>query len=167
MNNNSIVRSHIAWCLQQKRGIRIEEPNDNLSDVYIKKAISSLNMLESAIEKNEIEWISTTAYYARYFAVYAMLQKCGIRSEIHDCTISLLQLLFVEEKIIETQYYNEMKRSKELRIEIQYYTSEKADIKSIKKDSLKATNFVLKIEEIIEKLNDSLIGLIRQKLIAC
>ena len=55
-------------------------------------------MLESATEKDEIDWISTTAYYARYFAFYALLQKCGIKSEIHDCTISLMSFLFVEDK---------------------------------------------------------------------
>ena len=41
-------------------------------------------MLASAIEKNEIDWVATTAYYARYFVVYALLQKCGIKREFNE-----------------------------------------------------------------------------------
>lgn len=82
-------KSHISWCLRQKRGIKIEDPNDNLCNVYISKAKSALNMLSSAAEKDEVDWIATTAYYASYFAFYALLQKCGIKSEIHDCTTFL------------------------------------------------------------------------------
>ncbi len=87
MKEDRDPKSHVSWCWKQKRGIKLEQPNDNLCTVYIKKAKSSLNMLESATEKDEIDWIFTTAYYARYFAFYALLQKCGIKSEIHDCTI--------------------------------------------------------------------------------
>ena len=79
MKEDKNLKSHIIWCLKQARGIRLEGPNNNLCKAYIKKAISSLNMLESAMEKDEIEWICTTAYYAMYFAVYALLQKCGVR----------------------------------------------------------------------------------------
>jgi len=87
--NDKTSENHVLWCLEQKRGIKLEEPNDNLYYVYIKKAKSALNMLTSAIEQNEVDWIATTAYYARYFAFYGLLQKCGIKSEIHDCTLSL------------------------------------------------------------------------------
>jgi hypothetical protein len=72
-------KNHIFWCLKQKRGIKLEKPNNNLYNVYINKAKSSLNMLSSAIQKDEIDWIATTAYYARYFSFYALLQKCGIK----------------------------------------------------------------------------------------
>ena len=86
----------ISWCLNQKRGIKLEEPNNNLCQAYFKKAKGSLNMLLSALEKEEIDWIATTAYYSRYFALYALFQKCGIKSEIHDCSISLMNFLFIE-----------------------------------------------------------------------
>ena len=47
--------SFVFWCWKQKRGIKIEEPNDNLCKAYIQKAKSALNMLDSAIEKDEID----------------------------------------------------------------------------------------------------------------
>lgn len=65
----------ITWCLKQKRGIRIIQPNENLTKAYLKKAISALNTMNAASDIGEPDWITTTAYYARYFALYAMLMK--------------------------------------------------------------------------------------------
>ena len=155
---------HISWCWKQKRGIKLEEPNDNLCKAYIEKAKSALNMLDSAIEKEEIDWITTTAYYSRYFVLYALLQKCGIKSEIHDCTISLMQFLLVEENIVEEQFYSELLLAKDLRVDTQYYVTEQIDKEKLKTDSATARNFVLKIEEVIENITETQIQKIRQKL---
>ncbi len=164
MKEDKDPKSHVLWCFKQKRGIKLEGPNDNLCNVYIKKAKSSLNMLESATEKDEIDWISTTAYYARYFAFYALLQKCGIKSEIHDCTISLMHFLFVEGNLIEQHFYTELQLAKELRVDTQYYVTEEIDLNKLKKDSETARNFVLKMEEVIENLTEEQIKVIREKL---
>jgi uncharacterized protein (UPF0332 family) len=164
MKEDRYPKSHISWCFKQKRGIKFEEPNNNLCNVYIKKAKSSLNMLESATEKDEIDWISATAYYARYFAFYALLQKCGIKSEIHDCTISLMHFLFVDENLIEKHFYNELQLAKELRVDTQYYVTEEVDLNKLKKDSETSRSFVLKMEEIIEELTEEQIKTIREKL---
>ncbi|MEA2003961.1 MAG: hypothetical protein U9O53_03295 [archaeon] len=42
-----------------------------------------------------------TAYYACYNALYSILMKCGIKSEIHDCTIELMDFFDFEAKDIE------------------------------------------------------------------
>jgi uncharacterized protein (UPF0332 family) len=164
MKEDKDPKSHVLWCFKQKRGIKLEEPNDNLCNVYFKKSKSSLNMLESANEKDEIDWISTTAYYARYFAFYALLQKCGIKSEIHDCTISLMHFLFVDENLIEQHFYNELQLAKELRVDTQYYVTEEIDLNKLKQDSETARSFVLKMEEVIENLTGEQIKEIRKKL---
>jgi len=164
MKGDKDAKSHILWCWKQKRGIKLEGPNDTLCKVYIKKAKSSLNMLESAVEKNEIDWISSTAYYARYFAFYALLQKCGIKSEIHDCTISLLKFLFVKDNLIENHFYNELQLAKELRVDTQYYVTEDIDLDKLKEDSQTAGSFVLNMEEVIENITDSQINTVRDKL---
>ena len=157
-------KSQVSWCWKQKRGIKLEEPNDNLCNAYIEKSKSALNMLDSAIEKDEIDWIATTAYYSRYFVLYALLQKCGIKSEIHDCTISLMHFLFVEEKMIEESLYAELLLAKDLRVDTQYYVTEQIDKEKLKTDSVTARNFVLKMEEVIENVTETKITKIRQKL---
>ncbi len=157
-------KSHVFWCWKQKRGIKLEEPNDNLCKAYIKKAKSALNMLDSAIEKDEIDWIATTAYYSRYFVLYALLQKCGIKSEIHDCTISLMHFLFVEDNFIDKELYAELLLAKDLRVDTQYYVTEQIDKEKLKSDSATARNFVLKMEELIENVTENQIKTTRKKL---
>lgn len=150
--------------MKQKRGIKLEKPNSNLCNAYIRKAKSALNMLDAALEKDETDWIVTTAYYSRYFALYSLLQKCGIKSEIHDCTILLMQFLFVEEGLIEQHFYKELCLAKDMRIDIQYYVTEELDENRLKLDAATAREFVLKIEEVIEELSEEKIKLIREKI---
>ena len=157
-------QQHVTWCMKQKRGIKLEEPNNNLCNVYLKKAKSALNMLNAAIEKEEIDWIATTAYYARYFAFYAILQKCGITSEIHDCTLSLFHTLLVEEKLIEERLYTEFEAAKELRVNAQYYVTEELDKEQLKNDAKTASNFVLNMEELNEKITEKHITTLRTRL---
>src|SRR3989304_4742775 len=88
LKNNGLI-----WCFKQKRGIHITEPNPNLTKAYLKKATSALNTMTATMQINETEWTATAAYYARYFALYALLMKIGVKSEIHDCTINIAQLL--------------------------------------------------------------------------
>lgn len=157
-------KNHISWCLKQKRGVKLEEPNDNLCAVYLAKAKSALNMLASATEKDEVDWIATTAYYARYFAFYGLLQKCGIKSEIHDCTISLMRFLFVEEKLVEEQFYKELQLAKDLREDMQYYVTKELDKVKLKKDAETARSFVLKMEEVADAITEKKINQFREKI---
>lgn len=154
----------IKWCLKQNKGIRLEKPNNNICDEYLKKARSSLNMLNAAIERNEVDWIATTAYYARYFALYALLQKCGIKSEIHDCSISAMNYLFIEENIIEERFYDDLCLAKELRIDVQYYVATELDENKLKADAENAADFVLRMEEAAENLTNEQIEQVRKKI---
>tara|TARA_Y100000310_G_C20660800_1_gene804640 strand:- start:501 stop:1004 length:504 start_codon:yes stop_codon:yes gene_type:complete len=161
------ANQHIQWCLKQKRGIRVTKPNQNLSEVYIKKSKSAIHMLDSAIEKGEVDWIVTTAYYARYFAFYALLQLCGIKSEIHECTISLMKSVFVDGNILNKNFYREFQRSKDLRIEMQYYVTRTLDLKKLTKTANTAKVFLLVIKEVIERMDKKQMKIIRNKLAKC
>src|SRR3989338_1696234 len=89
-----------SFCFKKAGGLKLVNPNERLVEVYKKKSRSALNMLESAKEKQEDEWILDTSYYAKYFMVYALFMKVGIKSEIHDCTIFALKSIFCDLKII-------------------------------------------------------------------
>ena len=99
------------------------------------------------------------SYYAKYFAVYALLQKIGIKCEIHDCTIALFDHLFGDS--IPKLLIQELRRSKEDRIEMQYYTQEiKMDLKQLMNQT---KNFVLEIEKVMDGLNTESIMLMQKK----
>ncbi len=149
----------IRWCAKQKRGIKLVEPNDNLCEAYLKKADDDLKAIKVNNEAGLKEWTAGAAYYARYHAIYALLQKCGIESEIHDCTIELMKKLFETTDLLE-----ELEKAKRHRIDLQYYTDKSVDDKEFKENIETAPDFVVKIEELINKMNNDNIKEIRESL---
>jgi uncharacterized protein (UPF0332 family) len=153
----------IVWCFTQKRGIRITEPNPNLAKAYLKKAASALNMMTAALQINENEWTATAAYYARYFALYALLMKIGVKSEIHDCTINIAQLL-ANHKILRQSLVDDIAEAKQTRIDTQYYVATEQSQKQIRQNAETARKFVLEIEQTIENITTEQINTIRTSL---
>jgi len=140
-----------SFCFKKFGGLKIVSPNERLVEVYKKKSKSALNILESAKEKQEDEWILDTSYYAKYFIVYALFMKVGIKSEIHDCTIFALNSLFVEEGIIDKEICEELEKSKDLRVGALYYDKDFGK-EEILKRSKTAPEFCLKVESILDKI---------------
>jgi uncharacterized protein (UPF0332 family) len=153
----------IIWCFKQKRGTRIIDPNENLTKAYLKKTISALNTMTAALQIKETDWIITTAYYARYFALYALLMKLGIKSEIHDCSISVAKLLS-KNGILNPNLVNDITKAKQTRIDTQYYVEKELNQTVIKNNVEAARKFVLEIEKTIEKLTTEQINSIRTQL---
>lgn len=156
------MNTELDWCKKQKKGIRLAVPSKILGEVYLKKAESALNMLASAIEKNEPDWIASTMYYAKYFSVYALLAKCGIKCEIHDCTLKAMKLLFVDSGTINQELYEDIEDSKTLRVDLQYYTSNDNDTKRLFLLASTAPEFVLLIKQVYERIGDKEIMGVRQ-----
>ena len=158
MNDDGIV-----WCFKQKRGIRLIEPNLNLTKAYLKKAISALNTMTAALQIQETDWTATTAYYARYFALYALLMKIGVKSEIHDCTINIAKLL-AKNKILNPHLINDITKAKQTRIDTQYYVAKELTQTDIKNNAEAARKFVLEIEQTTENITPEQINTIRAQL---
>jgi len=106
---------------------------------YIQEADETLENVFSAKGK----WKTITAYYACYSAIYSILVRCGIKSEIHECTIELMDLFdFTKDE------KDFLRNLKEDRIQAQYY------LKSIMlKDEDSVKNFILRCKVILSNLN--------------
>ena len=141
---------NIDWCLKMKKGIRLIEPSENMCKDYVKRAEKDLQ----SMIKNEGHWKLITAYYACYDALYALLIKTGIKSEIHDCSIALMELFNFEKEDIDF-----LKKLKDDRIQVQYYLKE-----IVIKEENQVKLFVLKIKEKIERLREEEIETIREKI---
>ena len=148
----------IKWCKEQKRGIRLVEPNDNLFEEYIQTAEESLDILRSIKGKSKV-WVATTKYYTEYFAFYSLLMKIGIKCEIHDCTIALCVLL-EEMNFIPQGYSKILKEDKQLRIDNQYYLKNR----DVPLDYNKVVEFVTTIKNIAVKLTNEDIKKVREKI---
>lgn len=74
----------IKSCLNQKKGIEIVEPGDNLRGAYLVKAEDALDTLKTSKSSG---WQLTTAYYTICNSIYSLLMKIGIKCGIHSCAI--------------------------------------------------------------------------------
>jgi len=146
----------LKWCKEQKRGIKLIEPNDNLAKEYMQSAEETLSILKAIKDKSNM-WLATTKYYCEYFAVYSLLMKIGIKCEIHDCTIELCKVL-EKEGIIPKDYSEILEKDKKLRIDNQYYLKNK----KVYMDMDKLIEFVLNIKNIINSISYDNIEKIRE-----
>ena len=141
---------NLSWCLKQKNGIKLIEPKIHLAESYLKESKESLEVCL----KLKGRWKVISGYYSCYNALYAILMKCGIKSEIHDCTIKLMNLFNFSQK--EKIFLEKFKKS---RIASQYY------LKQVKPIEDKGTKlFVLKCKIIYDELSKEDIERIREKL---
>jgi uncharacterized protein (UPF0332 family) len=149
----------ISWCKRKEKGIKLVEPSENLSEEYYKNAEESLRVLRSIKETKSNMWLATTKYYIEYFAAYSILMKLGIKCEIHDCTIEIVD--FLEKENILNQGTTEiLSKDKELRIDNQYYLKNK----NVKIDFEKLSNFLIMIKSTLFQLDEVTIQKIRSKI---
>lgn len=119
--------------------------------------------MTAALQIEESDWIVATAYYARYFALYALLMKIGVKSEIHDCTLHIAKLL-AENGILNPNLVEDIFQSKQTRIDTQYYVEEEQSPEDIKRNVEAARRFVLETEKATENLTTEQINNIRTQL---
>ncbi|HIH32483.1 TPA: HEPN domain-containing protein [Candidatus Woesearchaeota archaeon] len=141
----------ISWCKTQKDGIKLIEPTERISQKYYEEAEKDLEEMNKA---ESLKWKDIQGYYACYNALYAILQRIGIKSEIHDCTIELLN--YIEGFSEEQKTF--LKKLKEKRIGAQYYL-EPAQI-----DQNKIHDFVLTCKNILNNINPEDIKKIRKRI---
>jgi len=146
-----MISNQINWCLKQAKGIKLVEPNESISENYLKESLSDFDM----VEKVNPKWKTVTAYYSCYNSVYAILMKVGIKCEIHDCTIALMGLLGFDEN--EIKFLDSLKKE---RVDVQYYLR----ASSLAIDKNKILEFLNKCKEIIRNMNDDEINKIRAKI---
>lgn len=140
----------LYWCLEQKKGISLIEPSLHLTKSYLQESDETLDNYFLVNGK----WKIITAYYACYNAFYAILMKSGIKYEIHDCSLELMN--FFEFTDDEKDF---MLQLKEDRINVQYYLKEK---RFSNEELLK--KFILRCKIIVDNLNTEQINQIRSKL---
>jgi len=133
---------------RQSKGIRLLKPSDNLVKAYLVKSRNALRSMDVNAKEGIAEWAVSASYYAKYFVVYALLEKIGVRCEIHDCTIALFEYLFHNRA--PPELIQELRESKEDRVETQYYpVTVEVNLEQLKS---KTKDFVLEVEKMLDGL---------------
>jgi uncharacterized protein (UPF0332 family) len=153
-------KRHLNWCLKQHKGIRLVTASENLVKAYQEKAKNALKSMEINAQAGLVEWAVSASYYAKYFAVYSLLSKIGVKCEIHDCTITLFEYLFCD--TVSSEIIKDLRNSKENRVETQYYTQEiHVELDQVMK---KTKKFVLEIDKVIDGLNSERITELQKRI---
>jgi uncharacterized protein (UPF0332 family) len=147
----------INWCFNIKKGLKLVEPNKNISNSYLEFAEKTLSRIKFLIEEEDYLWASVRIYYCSYYCVYSFLQRIGVKSENHDCSIELIKFLLKDKFIEDVELF------KKGRIESQYYLNvgQKQKLLSNYK---KVKEFYLEFKEKLENLSRKDIDLFRNKL---
>jgi len=151
------MEDKIQWCLRQKKGIELVKPSENLVKVYVIKAENALKSMSA--NKGNREWEISSGYYAIYFALYALLMRIGVKSEIHSCTIEFMKVYlkdhFTQEEteLLGTSY--------DARIDAQYYTGDKVNTQTQNKIIHMAPDFVVKCKSLLSQIKEDEINRIR------
>ena len=150
----------INWCCKQKDGIRLIEPNDNLAQGYMKMAEEALGTMNREKYYN-LKFAISACYYSMYYSVYAVLMKIGVKCEIHSCTLEFMK--FALSSFYPQEDITTINKAFNARSTAQYYI----DRIVTKEDSNfiieKAPFFINKSREILSKINEEDILLIRKK----
>jgi len=144
----------IEWC--KKQGMKLIEPNDNLSEEYYKNAEETLRVTNLIKNSGSNMWLATQKYYTEYLASYALLMKIGIKTEIHSCTIEIIRLL-EKENIITFKLSKNLEEDKELRIDNQYYLKNRP----VDFNSKALSELLLKIRELLDSITNEQVKHIR------
>lgn len=153
-------KKYLEWCAKQKKGIKLVKESENLQKAYVKKSKEALKSMEINANAGINEWAVSASYYAKYFIIYALLSRIGIKCEIHDCTIALFAYLFGND--LPKQLLQDLRQSKKDRVEAQYYTSVvKINVTELISET---KDFVLWIEQIDDGIDTTKISTIRKEL---
>ena len=150
----------IKWCLANKNGIKLIEPNANMSNSYLKMAEESIYVLNGV--KNSRIWLATTTYYIFYYSLYSLMLRIGVKCEIHACSLEFMKKCLIE-------YYDEtdmkmIEKAFLVRIDLQYYSDRPVDERVINETSKYCKDFYIKTKDIISKITETQIDSVRKKL---
>ena len=143
----------MEWCCIQKKGIKLVTPNEILGRSYLDNAEEDLLGMQS----NTFKVQNSSAYNACYNSFYSILQKVGIKCEIHDCTFEFFSLIpdFTKEQI------NLVSVLKKNNLEIEQCLKKPKPV-----NPQPVEEFVSKSKQVFESLSPDKIRLIRQEVIS-
>ncbi len=132
------------WCIQQKNGIELIDPSENLREAYLIKAEESLETLRTSKSR---DWQITTAYYTIYHGIYSLFMKIGIKCEIHSCTIEFTKRFLKDH--FSTDNFELIDKAFSARIDSQYYVNKKVPDQNYDYIMKKTPAFLIKCKNTI------------------
>ncbi len=152
-------KNKFDWCLKKGKegghGLIEIKPNLKEARYHIEKAKYNLRVTDSHIKLGFSDWAVSSAFYAMYHAILALLYKLGYESTNQECSINAIEYFILTKKInLDIKYIKMIDPNVEssfikLRERFQYGTETKIDAQTMSLIKDNAKEFVEKFEELI------------------
>ena len=153
------AKNKFEWCLKKAKegghGLKEIKPNLKEANYHIEKALYNLKVTDSNIKLGYSDWAVSSAFYAMYHAILALLYKLGYESTNQECSINAIEYFILTKKIKLDIKYIKMIDPKvdnsviRLRERFQYGTETKISSEAIATIKDNAKDFVEKFQELI------------------
>lgn len=153
-------KDHLHWCLKEDQ-ISLQSPNEKLAENYLSKARKALEVANLLEDNEYYDWTVTASYYARYFALTALLRRCGLDVKNHACAITLLEFAFVDEGELSKDLLQSIQQGKRNRVEKQYGITETTEAVAAKERE-RAVDFVTELTGYLEGMSPDLVSQVRE-----
>jgi len=150
----------MRWCVKIKSGLRLVNPNEEVGKSYLKMAEEFIGTMNREKDKN-IRASVSAGYYSIYYSLYSIMQKIGIKCEIHICSIEFMKEFL--NKFYPKDYLKLVEVAFEVRKTLQYYVDKSVNKEDIKLVLIKSYEFFVLSREIFSKLKDSDVEKIREE----
>ena len=151
----------LKWCCEKKGGIQLIEPNENLAGGYVEMARAAIGTMNREKSLN-MQFAISACYYSMYYSLYAILQKIGVKCEIHTCTLELMRRLLTD--FYSKEDFKIISKAFDVRNTSQYYVDKIVSKEDIDLIMSNASYFLGKSKEILSKINEKDINKIREEL---
>ncbi|MEK6968156.1 MAG: hypothetical protein AABX51_06000 [Nanoarchaeota archaeon] len=149
----------IEWCLKQKNGLEIMQPNKNMAGSYLKMAEETIIALEGM--KSRI-WSATASYYVFYYSLYSLMLRIGVKCEIHSCSLRFMNAFL--EDFYDPKDNEMIEKAFSARKDLQYYADRPVDDEKIRQIKKYCKDFFIKTKDISARITDAQIREIRLNL---
>lgn len=154
-----MASKQLRWCCNQRNGINLVEPNRNLSLAFIEKSERSIEEMSNAkYQESKLHF----AYYAMYESFYAIMQRVGVKCEIHTCTFEFMKSFLTES--FSKDECSFLEKAYTARKDATYYVNRKISDQTTIEIIKKAPLFVVKCKSVLEKINENKIKSVRDAL---
>lgn len=163
----SRIDNALKWCLckgeeggHKHKGLRKINKDSIEAQNQIKKAKSDLETMEYLFKGNKTDWVASTAFYAMYHSLLAILYRMGYESRNQECTIIAVESFMKDGLISLEQEFIDIIRSMQenaedaisTREEMQYGSKTSMEKKRCEMLMNQAKRFVERISEVLEEI---------------
>jgi len=99
------AENKLRWCLnkaekegKEHRGLKKIEPDMNLANKHLEKAIHNLSVMQYLMKGGYVDWAVSAGFYTMYHCLLAILVKNGYESRNQECTFAAIEVLIKEKK---------------------------------------------------------------------